>query len=82
MKTVTKTAISIPNSIFAAAERLSKQLEMSRSELYSRAIEVYIEENRQEDVTDTLNEIYTEESTALDPVVQQLQFASLLEDEW
>ena len=82
MKTVTKTAISIPNSIFAAAERLSKQLEMSRSELYSRAIEVYIEENRQEDVTDTLNEIYTEESTALDPVVQQLQFASLPEDEW
>ncbi len=82
MKTVTKTAISIPNSIFTAAEQLAKQLEMSRSELYSRAIEVYIEENRQEDVTDILNAIYTEESTALDSVVQQLQFASLPEDEW
>jgi len=82
MKTVTKTAISIPNPIFTAAEELSKQLEVSRSELYSRAIAAYIGEHHQENVTDALNEVYAEETSDLDSVIQQLQFASLPEDEW
>ncbi len=82
MKTVTKTAISIPNPTFIAAEELSKQLEMSRSELYSRAISAYIKEYHQENVTDALNAIYAEETNSLDPVIQQLQFASLPKDEW
>jgi hypothetical protein len=30
-----KTAISIPDAIFAEAERLARRLEKSRSELYS-----------------------------------------------
>ena len=81
MKTVTKTAISIPNSLFTAAEELAKQLEMSRSELYSMAIAGYIEEYHQEGLTDILNAIYTEETAVLDSVVQQLQLASLPEDE-
>lgn len=77
-----KTAISIANPIFEAAERLAKRLGMSRSELYSRAIAAYLEEHRQEGITDILNAIYTEETAALDPVVQHLQFASLPKDEW
>lgn len=82
MKTVTKTAVSIPNPIFTAAEELAQQLEMSRSELYTKAIATYIEERHEKNITDTLNAIYAEETSALDPVIQQLQFASLPEDEW
>jgi metal-responsive CopG/Arc/MetJ family transcriptional regulator len=33
-----KTAISIPDDVFAAAERLARRLKKSRSELYSRAL--------------------------------------------
>jgi predicted transcriptional regulator len=33
-----KTAISIPDEIFEAAERLAKRLKRSRSEIYSRAL--------------------------------------------
>ena len=82
MKTATKTAISIPNRVFETAEQLAKRLGMSRSELYSKALVAYLEEHRQEGVTDVLNAIYAKETAALDPAVQHLQFASLPEDEW
>jgi hypothetical protein len=41
-----KTAISIPDDVFADAERLARRLKKSRSELYSRAIREYIGEHR------------------------------------
>ncbi len=34
-----KTAISIPDDVFTSADRLAKQLRMSRSELYVRAVQ-------------------------------------------
>jgi len=37
-----KTAISIPDQIFQQAEFLANELGMSRSELYSKAIEAFI----------------------------------------
>lgn len=38
-----KTAISVPNRVFQHGERLAKRLELSRSELYSRALAEYLE---------------------------------------
>ncbi len=38
-----KTAISIPDAIFEAAEELSGLLGLSRSELYAQAIQSYVE---------------------------------------
>jgi metal-responsive CopG/Arc/MetJ family transcriptional regulator len=38
-----KTAVSIPEPIFHAAEALAKRLGLSRSELFSRALEAYLE---------------------------------------
>lgn len=37
-----KTAVSIPDDVFAKADRLAKQLQTSRSDLYSRALAEYI----------------------------------------
>jgi metal-responsive CopG/Arc/MetJ family transcriptional regulator len=53
-----KTAISIPDPVFEAAERLAQRLGKSRSELYTTAIRDYLKEHRDEDVTERLNEIY------------------------
>ena len=36
-----KTAVSIPDAVFDAAERLAERLGLSRSELYARAIDAY-----------------------------------------
>ena len=41
-----KTAISIPDKTFQAAEMLAQRLGISRSELYSSAILKYIKDNK------------------------------------
>ena len=77
-----KTAISIPDKIFNMAEELAKHLEMSRSELYTRAIERYAREHLDESVTETLNAIYDIEESTLDSTLAKIQAASLSEDKW
>ena len=51
-----KTAISIPDEIFEAAERLARRLKISRSELYSRAISEFVTRHATERVTETMDE--------------------------
>lgn len=77
-----KTAISIPDSIFKAAEKLANRLGFSRSELYAKAVAEYLQKHRNDGVTKKLDEIYSKESSQLDPGLQALQSASIDEDEW
>jgi metal-responsive CopG/Arc/MetJ family transcriptional regulator len=77
-----KTAISIPDPLFHAAESLAKRLGMSRSEFFSRALEAYIETHVHDKVRDTLDEIYTEESSGLDESLASMQWASLPKEDW
>ncbi|MDP6453761.1 MAG: hypothetical protein QF898_10670 [SAR202 cluster bacterium] len=77
-----KTAISIPNPLFEAAESLAKELGMSRSELYSTAVKAYIKSHRYDGVTERLNEIYAEESSELDDVLSEMQWRSLPKEDW
>ena len=77
-----KTAISIPDPLFDEAEKLAQRLGMSRSELYAKALAAYIEEYRDEDVTDALNLLYDEENASLDPILQQMQLMSLPQEDW
>ena len=77
-----KTAISIPDQIFEAAEQLARRLNVSRSELYSKAISKYIKDRRNINVTDILDRVYSEEKSSLDLISQDLQFKSFLKDEW
>ena len=53
-----KTASSIRDEIFAAAERTAKALGMSRSELYTRAVDEFVARHSGEQVTDRLNAVY------------------------
>ena len=77
-----KTAISVPDPIFIRADRLAKRLHMSRSELYARAVEEYIGEHRHSRVREKLDEIYSAESSAVDPAILNAQTASLPEEDW
>ena len=80
-----KTAVSIPDEIFESAERLSRRMGMSRSELYAKALREYLQEHKGEGITDRLDEVYgaegSEEAGGLDPVVARLQERSLSEDD-
>ncbi len=75
-----KTAVSIPDNIFLAAEEIAKKLNIPLSQLYSRAVEEYINHHNNEYVTETLNQIYSKEknneSDFLDTSIQNLRAAS------
>jgi len=55
-----KTAISIPDKVFAEAEKLARRLKKSRSELYSQALREYLARHGPEHVTETLDLIHAE----------------------
>lgn len=77
-----KTAISIPNNVFEQAESLARKLKVSRSELYTEAVKVYLKENHVEDVTAKLNEVYENAASNLDSDLLKAQGASLPKEEW
>jgi len=77
-----KTAISIPDPLFHAADRLAKRLGIPRSRLYSRAIERYVSEAEKRDVTARLNQVYAHEKSELDSGLAALQSASIAPEEW
>jgi len=72
-----KTAVSIPDPIYKAAERAAKRMSVSRSRLYTMAIERLLETERYRGVTESLNEVYKKEDSRLDPVLMAMQLASL-----
>jgi hypothetical protein len=79
-----KTAISIPDSLFQAAERLAKRLGISRSALFQRAVRAFLQEHKDEGVTEALNEVHESEPDGgkLDNLLEQLQAASLPREDW
>ena len=52
-----KTAISIPDAVYSEAERLSRRLRKSRSQIYTEAVTEYIARHDPEAVTEAMNRI-------------------------
>jgi len=74
-----KTAISVPDEVFEAAERAAKSLGVSRSELYATAVREDLERYRRGGLTEKLNQVYEDDEAAseLDERLQALQLSSL-----
>ncbi|HEX6750364.1 MAG TPA: hypothetical protein VF092_23930 [Longimicrobium sp.] len=77
-----KTAISVPDELFSAADALAGRLGMSRSELYANAVAEYLSRHIAEDITARINEVYASEPSALDPAMRRAQRRTLLREEW
>ena len=77
-----KTAVSLPDPLFEAADELARRLGISQSELFIAALEAYLRSHPSSGVTERLNEVYRQEESSLDPVMVVLQSASLPRDEW
>lgn len=81
-----KTAISIPDDIFSAADQFAQRSGLSRSELYTTAIVAYLKDHSRQSVTERLDEVYADEEAAvssqLDPVHQALQLQSIAQKDW
>ncbi|MGB3202611.1 MAG: hypothetical protein WBA99_17020 [Nodosilinea sp.] len=72
-----KTAISIPDGVFEEAEAIAQQLGVSRSELYTKALQAYLQKYSREQRLQQLNQVYSEESSELDPVLAKMQTMTL-----
>ena len=79
-----KTAISIRDEVFEAAERTAQTLGMSRSQLYSTAVKEFVSRHASQRITERLNEVYGSDDPAslLDENLQALQFRSLPDEDW
>lgn len=77
-----KTAISLPDSVFEEAEALALELGLSRSELYTKALKVYLRKYNRDRILTKLNQVYAEEPNALDPLLSKMQFMSLPREDW
>ena len=77
-----KTAISIPDSIFKAAEKAAERLSMSRSQLYTKAIKEFVDVRAPANVTEKLDKVYAETPSTLDPGLTKLQSLSLGDGSW
>jgi metal-responsive CopG/Arc/MetJ family transcriptional regulator len=77
-----KTAISIPDPLFEAAEQFAHDNGLSRSELFARAIHLYLQTYQYQGITDALNHVYAQEASALDPALAAAQTRALPKEDW
>ena len=55
-----KTAISIPDDVFEAADRLARELGQSRSRLYAQAVREYLARHSADSVTEALDAVWAD----------------------
>jgi len=77
-----KTAVSLPDDLFQAADTLARKLGMTRSGLFATAVADYIARHRGSRVTERLNEVYSTEDNSLDEAWQAEQDRMLRRSEW
>ena len=77
-----KTAISVPDPLFASAERMSRRLGISRSRLYALAVEEFVKSHHRKGIKEALDEVYSSEPSDMDPVLAKMQMLSLPREDW
>jgi len=59
-----KTAISIPDEVFAEAERLAKRQKKSRSRLYADAVAEYVARHDDDQIIESINAVVNDPEAA------------------
>ena len=77
-----KTAVSIPDDVFEAADRLARRRRMSRSSLYAEALQLLlVAHTGDEEITAQLDAVHADVDSALDPAIDAAQ-ADALREPW
>jgi len=77
-----KTAVSIPDQVFAQAERLARRTGKSRSYVFSSALREYIARHSPDDVTEAMNRVCDAVGDQHDSFVSQAARRTLERTEW
>jgi len=78
-----KTAISLPDDLFRAAERHAKRLRKSRSKLYAEAVAEYLARHAPDEVTEAMNRVVDQlDGPRPDPFLAASARRALERTEW
>lgn len=78
-----KTAISLPDDLFRAAELHAERVRKSRSQLYAEALAEYLARHAPEEVTDAMNQVIERlGEVGVDPFVDAAARRALERSEW
>jgi predicted transcriptional regulator len=77
-----KTAISLPDEVFAQAEELARRLRKSRSELYREAVVEFIARHDPEAVTAAMDRVVDQTDTRPDGFSTEAARRLLARTEW
>ena len=77
-----KTAVSVPDPVFASADALARRLGISRSQLYATALAEYVAKFQATKVTERLDAVYVKEASRIDPRLSRAQRRALQRAEW
>lgn len=67
-----KTAVSIPDELFAQAEIAARELGFSRSKLIQTALEIFLRERHDEEVSRRLEQSFALNPSEVDPALQEM----------
>lgn len=80
-----KTAISVDGQLLTEADRIAREMGLSRSRLFSLALEAYLRHRHQEEIIEQLNRVYTGKTDpASEPTLKRMKakFRSTIRDRW
>lgn len=77
-----KTAVSIPDDIFAGADRLARRTKKSRSRLFSDALREYVARHSTDEVTEAMNKVCKEVGNLKDSFTSAAARRTLERSEW
>lgn len=77
-----KTAVSIPDDVFEEAERLAADLQTSRSQLYSRALQEFMARHAPDRLIEAMNRVIDEVGSEVDDFSQRAARKVLERVDW
>jgi metal-responsive CopG/Arc/MetJ family transcriptional regulator len=77
-----KTAISVQTNLYKRAEKFAKDKKISRSKLYSDAVQDYLDKHESERIIERINKVCEEVDTSIDPIWKEAQSRVLVKEEW
>jgi metal-responsive CopG/Arc/MetJ family transcriptional regulator len=80
-----RTHILIPNDLFEQADKLAREMKISRSRLFAIAMEEYIQRRRNRELLEQINAAYSDEADAEEEALRRFikrEHRRLVEGEW
>ena len=77
-----KTAVSIPDDVFEAAQRLAQRTRKSRSRIFSEALKEYVARHAPDQVTEAMDRVCAELGVQEDRFVASASRRVLKRSEW